>query len=128
MQPDLGGDPSSGDVRTSDGLGGNGPEEPPGDLEASTASGSSDAGSVPLSSSSPPPLADLVIPLRTLCGLGDKPGEGHRLGPLDPDLCRSLAASAVGSPYTTLCVTVTDPDGIAVGHGCARPDVRGAEA
>jgi Domain of unknown function (DUF222) len=72
-----------------------------------------------------PPLADLVLPLRTLCGLGERPGEGHRLGPLDPGLCRSLAASAARSPYSRLCVTVTDPDGIAIGHGCARPHVRG---
>jgi hypothetical protein len=61
-----------------------------------------------------------VIPLATLLGLAERPGEGHRLGPLDPDLCRSLALSAAGSPHTRLCVTVTDPDGITTGHGCAR--------
>jgi hypothetical protein len=67
-----------------------------------------------------PRLADLVLPLSTLLGLADRPGEGHGLGPLDPELCRSLAAAAAGSPYSRLCVTVTDQDGIAVGHGCAR--------
>jgi hypothetical protein len=68
----------------------------------------------------PPRLVDMVIPLATLLGLAARPGEGHGLGPLDPELCRQLAAAAVGSPWTRLCVTVTDPDGIAIGHGCAR--------
>ena len=74
---------------------------------------------------SPSRLADLVLPLATLLGLAERPGEGHGLGPLDPDLCRELAATAVGSPWTQLCVTVTDPDGIAIGHGCARLTRRG---
>jgi hypothetical protein len=42
-------------------------------------------------------LADLVLPLTTLLGLADRPGEGHGLGPLDPDLCRELAMAATGS-------------------------------
>ena len=69
----------------------------------------------------PPRLADLIIPLATLLGLADHPGEGHGLGALDPDLCRALAVTAANSAHTTLCVTVTDPEGIAIGHGCARP-------
>jgi Domain of unknown function (DUF222) len=68
-----------------------------------------------------PRLTDLVIPLTTLLGLARRPGEGHGLGPLDPALCRDLATAAIHSPHTTLCVTVTTPDGIAIGHGCARP-------
>jgi hypothetical protein len=71
---------------------------------------------------------DLVLPLATLLGLAERPGEGHGLGPLDPELCRQLAAAAVASPLTRLCVTVTGPGGIAVGHGCARlkrPKARG---
>jgi hypothetical protein len=64
---------------------------------------------------------DLVIPLATLLGLAERPGEGHGFGVLDPDLCRSLADLAVASPHTTLCVTITDLKGIAIGHGCARP-------
>jgi hypothetical protein len=67
----------------------------------------------------PPTLTDLVVPLATLLGLAERPGEGHGLGTLDPALCRALAATAALSPHTTLCVTVTDPDGIAIGHGCA---------
>ena len=66
-------------------------------------------------------LQDLIIPLATLLGLADPPGEGHGLGALDPGLCRALAATAAASPHTTVCVTITDPDGIAIGHGCAKP-------
>jgi hypothetical protein len=73
----------------------------------------------------PPRLADLVIPLATLLGLAERPGAGHGLGPLDPDLCRELAIAAAGSPHSQLCVTVTDPDGIAIGHGCARASRHG---
>jgi Domain of unknown function (DUF222) len=73
------------------------------------------------SASGPPPtLTDLVLPLATLLGQAERPGEGHGLGTLDPALCRALAATATLSPHTTLCLTVTDPDGIAIGHGCAK--------
>ncbi len=68
-----------------------------------------------------PALQDLIIPLATLLGLADKPGEGHGLGPLDPDLCRTLATTAAASPHTTICVTITNHEGIAIGHGCAKP-------
>jgi hypothetical protein len=67
------------------------------------------------------PGTDLIIPLMTLLGLGNRPGEAYRLGPLDPDLCRKLAALAANSPATEFCVTVTDHHGFAIGHGCARP-------
>lgn len=79
----------------------------------------------PAAAVSPARLADLVLPLATLLGLAERPGEGYRLGPLDPDLCRSLATAAAGSPDSRLCITVTDPDGIAIGHGCARAARRG---
>jgi hypothetical protein len=68
-----------------------------------------------------PVLADLVFPLATLLGLAERPGEGYRLGVLDPNLCRDLAELAAASPQSRICVTVTDPDGIAIGHGCGRP-------
>jgi hypothetical protein len=67
-----------------------------------------------------PVLTDLVFPLATLLGFADRPGEGHGLGVLDPDLCRDLAAVAAASSHTQVCVTVTDSDGVAVGHGCGR--------
>jgi hypothetical protein len=66
-----------------------------------------------------------VVPLATLLGLAERPGAGYGLGPLDPALCRKLAGAAAGSPHSRLCVTVTDPDGIAIGHGCARAARRG---
>jgi hypothetical protein len=68
----------------------------------------------------PRSLTDLVIPLLTLLGLAERPGEGHGLGPLDPALCRDLAAAASNSLRSRWCVTITDPSGFAVGHGCAR--------
>jgi hypothetical protein len=67
-----------------------------------------------------PVLADLVVPLATLLGFAGRPGEAHGLGVLDPDLCRDLARIAAASPRSQLCVTVTDSDGIAIGHGCGR--------
>jgi hypothetical protein len=68
-----------------------------------------------------PVLTDLVVPLVTLLGLAERPGEAHGLGVLDPGLCRDLAALAAANPHTQLCITVTDPDGATVGHGCAKP-------
>jgi hypothetical protein len=65
---------------------------------------------------------DLVIPLATLLGMASRPGEAHGLGVLDPGLCLDLAAAAMASPGTQLCVIVTRPDGTAAWHGCARPD------
>ena len=89
--------------------------DPAPDLDAAAGPGQPQAAGV-----NPVRLADLVLPLATLLGLAERPGEGYRLGPLDPDLCRELALAAAGSPASRLCVTVTDPDGIAIGHGCAR--------
>jgi Domain of unknown function (DUF222) len=70
------------------------------------------------SSPAPPKLTDLTIPLATLLGPPRRPGESHGFGPLDPALCRALAALAAASPHTTACVTVTDDNGYAIGHGC----------
>ena len=65
--------------------------------------------------------ANLTIPLATLLHLADRPGEMAGIGPLDPDLARDLAAAAARTARSTWCVTVTDQDGHAIGHGCARP-------
>jgi hypothetical protein len=67
-----------------------------------------------------PRLTDLVIPLLTLLGRAERPGESHGLGPLDPALCRDLAAIAANSLRSAWCLTVTDVNGFAIGHGCAR--------
>ena len=64
----------------------------------------------------------LTVPLTTVTGLADRPGELGGIGPVDPWLARDLAAAAARNPKTTWCVTVTDEQGHAVGHGCARPE------
>jgi hypothetical protein len=64
----------------------------------------------------------LTVPLTTAAGLADRPGEIPGIGPIDPWLARDLAAAAARDPKTTWCVTVTDGQGHAVGHGCARPE------
>jgi hypothetical protein len=66
----------------------------------------------------------LTIPLATLTGLADRPGEIAGIGPVDPWLARDLARAAARNAKTTWCVTVTDQDGHAVGHGCARSQPR----
>ncbi len=68
---------------------------------------------------------NLTIPLTTVLDLADRPGELSGIGPIDPDLARDLARSAARHPRTTWCVTVTDQDGHAIGHGCARPEAGG---
>ena len=65
--------------------------------------------------------ATLTIPATTLLDLAGRPGELAGLGPIDPDLARDLAAAAARNPRSTWCLTVTDSQGHAIGHGCARP-------
>jgi hypothetical protein len=69
---------------------------------------------------------NLTVPLDTLLGRAGRPGEMSGIGPVDPALARDLAAAAARNPRSTWCVTVTDQDGHAVGHGCARPEPRSA--
>ena len=64
----------------------------------------------------------LTAPLATLTRLAGRPGELAGLGPVDPWLTRDLATAAARNPRTTWCLTVTDEQGHAVGHGCARPE------
>jgi hypothetical protein len=65
--------------------------------------------------------ANLTFPLATLLGLAERPGAAHGLGALDPALVRDLAATAANSPNSQWCMTITDEQGRAVGHGCAKP-------
>jgi hypothetical protein len=65
---------------------------------------------------------NLTTPLATLLDLADRPGEISGIGPIDPWLARDLAAAAAQNPKTKWCVTVTDRQGHAIGHGCARPE------
>jgi hypothetical protein len=110
------------------------PQSPPPPPSSSPSSPSSSSSSpppslpwsVPPSSPAPPKPTDLTIPLATLLGPPTRPGESHGFGPLDPALCRALAALAAASPHTTACVTVTDENGYAIGHGCLRTGRRKA--
>jgi hypothetical protein len=78
----------------------------------------------PLAGVIPPGFAgrvNLTIPAPTLLDLAGRPGEMAGIGPIDPDLARDLAAAAARDPRSTWCLTVTDSQGHAIGHGCARP-------
>jgi hypothetical protein len=64
---------------------------------------------------------NLTVPMATTQGLADRPGDLSGFGPIDPWLARDLARAAARNPKTTWCVTFTDQQGHATGHGCARP-------
>jgi hypothetical protein len=66
-------------------------------------------------------LPELTVPLATLQGRAQRPGDSRLLGPLDPAMARDLAAAAARSPYTRWEVTIVDDLGYAIGHGIARP-------
>jgi len=70
---------------------------------------------------------NLTIPLATLLGLAEHPGEAAGFGPIDAALARALAAQAASHPATTWCITVTGPDGHPLAHGCARKGRRKRE-
>ena len=66
-------------------------------------------------------LPEVTVPLATLQGRADRPGDNRLLGPLDPALARDLAAAAARSPASRWEVTIVDDQGYATGHGIARP-------
>jgi hypothetical protein len=63
---------------------------------------------------------NVTVPLSTLLGTSDTPGEVAAFGPVDAELARELARAAGMHPATRWCVTVVGQHGQAVGHGCAR--------
>jgi hypothetical protein len=63
----------------------------------------------------------VIIPLATLLGLAERPGDSRLLGPLDPALARRLATAAARCPESRWEVTVVDEHGHAAGHAIARP-------
>jgi hypothetical protein len=75
-----------------------------------------------------PTMTNLTIPLSTLLGIAQRPGEAYGLGALDPALARDLAAAAARSARSQWCVTVTDENGYAIGHGCAKISRKNATA
>ncbi|MGP0026684.1 MAG: DUF222 domain-containing protein [Streptosporangiaceae bacterium] len=78
----------------------------------------------PATLSHPAARINLTVPLATLLGLAEHPGEASGFGPIDPALARTLAAQAGGHPATSWCVTVTDSAGHPLAHGCGRPGRR----
>ncbi len=62
----------------------------------------------------------LTLPLATWLGWSGNPGEAASYGPLDADDSRAIAARLAASPGTRWCITLTDPAGRPVAHGCAR--------
>ena len=64
---------------------------------------------------------NLTVPLTTLLGLGQSPGELTGFGPITAFAARDLAARALDAPAVRWCVTVTGENGEPIGHGCAPP-------
>lgn len=105
---------------------GQGPQSPEGDGQGGTANPAglrrTTAGADAAGTGTLPPLAgsvNLTLPLATLLGWSQAPGEASRYGPLDASTARHIAFAAAGSPSTGWHLTVTDADGRAVAHGCA---------
>jgi hypothetical protein len=63
---------------------------------------------------------NLTVPLSTWLGLTAQPGEAAGHGPLDAATSHDLASRLARQPGNHWCLTVTSPDGRAIGHGCAR--------
>jgi Domain of unknown function (DUF222) len=77
----------------------------------------------------PPPAAGLInltVPLTTLLGISEAPGEAAEHGPLDADATRLLARTLAGHPATRWQITVTSPEGQALAHGIARGPITAA--
>jgi hypothetical protein len=61
---------------------------------------------------------NLTLPLATAFGLAELPGTVAGFGPVDAPLARHLAGLASDHPASRCCITLTDAEGHAVGHGC----------
>jgi HNH endonuclease len=62
---------------------------------------------------------NLVMPAAAWLGLTDSPGEIVGTGPADAATCRDLAGALAARGDSRWCLTVTDPNGRTVAHGCA---------
>ena len=73
-----------------------------------------------------PPMAGLIsltVPLTTLLGLSDRPGEAAGFGPMHADTARQLACALAGHRATRWQIIVTSPDGRALATGIHRGPV-----
>ena len=63
---------------------------------------------------------NLTLPLATWIGAAYSPGDIAGLGPATAETCQQLADWIAQNPGSRWCLTLTDQNGRAVGHGCAR--------
>ena len=63
---------------------------------------------------------NLVLPATTWLGLADSPGDIAGTGAADAGTCRDLATALSARGDSRWCLTLTERDGRAVAHGCAR--------
>jgi Domain of unknown function (DUF222) len=63
-------------------------------------------------------LVNITVPLATVAGQAETPGEAGGFGLLDAETARDLVAAAARHPATRWCVTAVAPDGTAAAHGC----------
>jgi len=63
---------------------------------------------------------NLTVPLATWLGLSNAPGYCAGYGPLDAEESRDLASALARRAGNKWCLTITDPRGRPVAHGCAR--------
>ena len=62
---------------------------------------------------------NLTMPLATWLGWSQSPGQVPGFGTMDADDSRTLAARLAADPGNQWCITLTDPAGQAVAHGCS---------
>jgi hypothetical protein len=98
-----------------------GDDESQGDGQRPDGDGGHPGGSGPGGTGGQLALPEVTVPLATLQGRAETPGDNRLLGPLDPAITRDLAVAAARSPSSRWEVTVVDDQGYAVGHGIARP-------
>jgi hypothetical protein len=63
---------------------------------------------------------NLTMPLAAWLGWTQSPGQVPGFGILDAEDSRDLAAMLARDPSTRWCLTLTDPAGHAIAHGCAK--------
>jgi hypothetical protein len=63
---------------------------------------------------------NLTMPLAAWLGWSEAPGQVPGFGTLDADDSRALAAQLAGHPANQWCITLTDPAGRPIAHGCAK--------